>query len=590
MRTVIVIILSLTIPASAYVAGCRQDGRSARTAAFPKASEIDNIARAPQDDPGKPPVIPPAPIDRSILNLPEQPQRTTMARLNAVEDHSRQIAGSQPPAGLFTLPSQDTRLAQAPTPEEFRSAPAALTPIPSAREFWSKPLASGRPVQPVAVPADVSAMMPSQPQPVLAPPSIPASAASQFMPPPGTKLLPPEDVPGVFDAVHTSFRTGSPPERTTTATRFPAPGGDALGAPLPSSQQGPVRLDLSGLVGRGRVSETLSGQSHANAAMGGGRHAAETMICAPQPVLIPVAQSIPGAPVYEPLPEPMTLDEYNSLMEHEQRLMAGAPMEAKAVGFIPDPPAAKPAAMPAPLPLPGTSTEPAKKSAIPFLPIPDFKGTAAKDAPPPLPTPLDPPAAANPRLATLLDSSAVREALAPLPDISGSAAKSARAEGVGIPEKAEQTERTEKAESMPMLPLLLPPPAAPVVAEPEPLAEALSSPGLTAAKTSLLHPVASLDEQARTEVSNRDLFRMDFWDQKPAAPVTLDDAAAEQPAQAKPEPEAAPEKPAAPQEPSVDAPKPAAPQKVKLTPIRSRARSEELGKIDAATEVPPLRF
>ncbi|MCD8351482.1 MAG: hypothetical protein LUC93_12820 [Planctomycetaceae bacterium] len=573
MRTVIVIILSLTIPASAYVAGCRQDNTSARTAAFPKASEIDNIARAPQSDPGKPPVIPPAPIDRSIMNLPDQPGRTTMARINAVEDQSRQIAGSQPPAGLFTLPSNDTRLAQAPSPQDFRSAPAALAPIPSAREFWSKPLASGRPVQPVAVPSDVSAMMPSQPQPVLAPPSMPASAASQFMPPPGTRLLPPEDVPGVFDATHTSFRTGSPPERMTTATRFPAPGGDALGAPLPSSQHGagPVRLDLSGLVGRGRVSETLSGPSQANAAMGAPRHAAETMIGAPQPVMIPIAQSIPGSPVYEPLPEPMSLNDYNTLMEHEQRLMAGAPLEARAASFIPDAPAAKPTTMPAPLPLPDATTEPSKKSAIPFLPIPDFKATAATNSPPPLPTPLDPPAAVNPRLATLLDSSAVREALAPLPDLSGAGSKAAV---------------MDKPESMPMIP---PPPSAPQsAAKPEPIAEALPSPELTAAKTALLQPMPSLDEPAKTaEVSNRDLFRMDFWDQKPGAPVTLDDAEPHQPAEAKREAEAQPQaKPAE----TVDAPKPAAPQKVKLTPIRSRARSEELGKIDAATEVPPLRF
>ncbi len=575
VRTVILIILSLTIPASVYVAGCRQDARTARNAAFPKASEIDNIARAPQADPAKPPVIPPAPIDRSIMNLPEQPQRTTMARLNAVEDQSRQIAGSQPPAGLFTLPANDTRLAQAPTPQDFRSAPAALAPIPSAREFWSKPLASGKPVQPVAVPADVSAMMPSQPQPVLAPPSIPASAAPGFMPPPGTRLLPPEDVPGVFDATQTSFRTGSPPERMTTATRFPAPGGDALGAPLPSSQPaaGPVRLDLSGIVGGGKVSETLSGPSRANTAAAGQRHAAETMIGSPQPVLVPVAQSIPGAPVYEPLPEPMSLDDYNTLMEHEQRLMAGAPLEAKGTSFIPAPPAAKPTAMPAPLS--GDTTEPSKKSAIPFLPIPDFAKTSASNASPPLPAPLDPPAAANPRLATLLDSSAVREALAPLPVLSGAG------------DKAELTEKND------MPPLLPPPGGPPIAAKPEPIAEALPSPELTAAKTALLQPMPSLDEPAKsgTELSDRDLFRMDFWDQKPGAPVSIADADTQKPAEATRGTEAQPQtKAEAKPQTAADAPKAAAPQKVKLTPIRSRARTQELGKIDAATEVPPLRF
>lgn len=524
MRTLIVVILTLTIPASAYIAGCRQDRTAA---AFPKSKELDKLARAPQDDSSRPPSIPPAPIDRSIMNLPEQPQRTTMARINAVDDQSRQIAGSRPPAGMFTLPESDTRLASS-SPVSHQAAPAALTPIPSAREFWSKQAPTqGRAVTSLDLPADVSAMMPSQPQPVLAPPSAPQSAASSFMPPPGAKLLPVESVPGVFDATNTSFRSGGPPERMSEA-RFPAPGGDALGAPLPSSQavsQGPVQLDFGGLT------QTAS------------RH------FQPEPQPFPIVQSIPGAPVYEPLPEPIPLEQYNRMVEPDQRRTAKAAPDLP-FADMPPPPEARPApareemppaAMPAPLPPPGPNAEPSRKSAIPLLPIPDFKPTPAK----PAPTPLDPPAVTNPRLATLLDSNAVREALAPLPDIAGTAAR-------------------------PVPPPIVAPPHPPAakaapVALPTPMPAPLPSPELTAAKTALLGPVEPLD------VPSRDLFRMDL----PAAPAKQVEAER-------------PSKPAA--IVTMAEEKTAPPQKVKLTPIRSRPRSEEIGKIDAATEVPPLRF
>lgn len=539
MRTLIVLILTLTIPASAYIAGCRQDRTAA---AFPKAKELDKLAKAPQDDSSRPPSIPPAPIDRSILNLPEQPQRTTMARINAVDDQSRQLAGSRPPAGMFTLPESDTRLAQS-SPVSHQSAPAALTPIPSAREFWSKQAPTqGRAVTPLDVPADVSAMMPSQPQPVLAPPSAPQSAASSFMQPPGTKLLPVESVPGVFDATNTSFRSGGPPERMSEA-RFPAPGGDALGAPLPSSQavSGPLQLDLGGLIAPGQPTQTAA------------RH------FQPEYQPLPIVQSIPGSPVYEPLPEPIPLEQYNRMVEPDQRRTATA---APRLQFEPLPPApeARPApareempaaVMPAPLPLPGPNAEPARKSAIPLLPIPDFKPAPAK----PAPTPMDPPAVTNPRLATLLDSRAVREALAPLPDIAGtgSAAKI-------VPPPVAVPPQPPAAKAVP-------------VALPTPMPAPLPSPELTAAKTALLNPVEPLDDPAKSvrDVPSRDLFRMDL----PAAPAKQ--AEAERPS-----------KPAATVMMAEE--KPAAPQKVKLTPIRSRQRSDELGKIDAATEVPPLRF
>lgn len=565
MRKLIVVILASIIPASIYIAGCRQD----RTAAFPKSPEMAALAKTPESaDPTKPPVIPAAPIDKSIMNMPTQPN-ATLARANAVQDKSRKLAGSQPPEGLFTLPGETT-LAQAPqSPRDYQAAPAAITPIPSGREFWSRPAnAPMRTSRPINVPEDVSAMMPASSEPIMAPPSYYNSPAPSYAPPPGAKLLPPEAVPGIFDAAEPlSYSSGG---GQTAPVRFESRGGDALGAPPPSSQTtmrrtrqtrkrpseaGPIRLDLDGLLGARRPSEVMMSSSVAH-----------------EPAPVAVVRSIPGAPVYEPLPEPIPIEEYYAMMAREngvvQTATFAAPVSVVEPKEVKQPAAKKSGGVPF-LPIPDVKTPTAKKSEeVPAsLPLPVVASAPKRmEAPAMPPTPLEPPTSVNPKLATLLDSNAVREALAPLPDIS-TVAKT-KAPGKSAP-----------------------------IALPPPVADVLPSPELTAAKTVLMNAVEPLEESGKGSgpgMSKRDFFRTDFWEKPSAALKVAEESLESKPVEKVELPDLKlPEMmPATPLwvddvekkvEKKVE--KASEPRKVKLTPIR-----RELGKIDAETEVPPLRF
>ncbi len=109
MRTFIVIVVASLIPVGMWTAGCRQDNRQA---AFPKTPEMKGLAKAEVSSRAAeaPPVIPPAPIDRDILNLPEN---AALARVNAVNDRANQIAKPKTPEGLFTLPDNQDHFAMA---------------------------------------------------------------------------------------------------------------------------------------------------------------------------------------------------------------------------------------------------------------------------------------------------------------------------------------------------------------------------------------------------------------------------------------------------------------------------------------------
>lgn len=575
MRKFLVIVAAALVPVGMWTAGCRQDSRQA---AFPKTAEMKSLAKAAEkESPTTPPMIAAAPIDRDILNLPETP---VMARINAVNDRSNQLARPKAPEGLFTLPDNGDHFAMAAPDYEIQAAPAAITPIPSAREFWSRPAAPLK-RRPMDVPSDIAAMAgPAQVDPVVAPPApyfapMPAAPEGQFMSV--------EDVPGVFMGDSPiSMRSGSPPAR---GQRFDGLiNGAALGAAPSSSKRGFAEEAFA---------SRQPSESHAPAAY------IDRSI---------VVRSIPGD--YEPLPEPIPLDVYNAALAREQGL---ADPFVTGVGFV-APESAKP-----------------RRS---LLPIPDFMpappGSAKKFASakaaamqaPALPREsYDVPASrADQEKGPSFGSNDIRQALAPLPDISSVARTPAR--------------KTDAGKKAP--PLSMPPPM------PEPM----PSPEMTAAKNSLINLEALDGDDDAPGATDRDFFRTDFWERKSpgakpdfdlelpepksvAKPMAMPTNRAARPAQVttakKPPAKAAPAKKAVKREeeefakltpetpmwvddlPETTAAinpvllettqekekpagaKPAAPQKVKLQPMR-KARESELGHIDSATEVPPLRF
>jgi hypothetical protein len=545
VRTFIVVVVASLIPAGMWVAGCRQDTRQA---AFPNSSEIESLARAPESaSPTTPPVIHAAPIDRSILNLPEAP---TMARVNAVNDRSRQIARSKTPDELFTLPGEEDRYAMAaPAPYEAAAAPAAITPIPSAREFWSRPVAQVEQRRPAGIPSDIAAMAAPAPigggggsrailppAPFLAP--IPSNEGGQFIP---------EDVPGVFmGGQPLSMRRGSPP---TDQPRFSgrSRSSDAQGAALLSSsatasmpeQGGLFTLDISGLVGAspGREMET------------------ESRAAVPAIDRTIVVQSIPGD--YEPLPEPVPLAEYTAAkLKEMQSSDFAAPAPAPASVSVPVPAAAGAIAAP-------------PVSAAPAAPV-SFNALTAQ---PPIPARKANSVPSSPALSKAGD---IASALAPLPNI-------ADADAIAV-----QTPSRTKAP----------------VALPSPVPEPMQTPELAAAKTALKRlddpdDMDSLRHDSGREpeiASNRDVFRMDFQKQGPDSapkakqsprsmeetPLWMDDIIPEIREPAKEAVNVVSKKREKP------ASRPSAPKKIKLHPVRKA--DSGMGRIDSAAEAPPLRF
>ncbi len=202
MRKFIIIVVASLVPVGMWTAGCRQNNKQA---AFPKTSEMKGLAKkTDKKNSNLPPEIPPAPIDRDILNLPES---ATLARVQALDDRTNVLTKTSPDAGLFTLPDEKYRIAQAEPIHEPVSG--AITPVQEKREFWSKPTAPrGR--SGAHGHADVSAMAPAAygenyfgdasgggGESLL---FIPAPSEPDAAPQPrtGKKLLPPEDVPGIF--------------------------------------------------------------------------------------------------------------------------------------------------------------------------------------------------------------------------------------------------------------------------------------------------------------------------------------------------------------------------------------------------------
>ncbi|MCC8166436.1 MAG: hypothetical protein LIQ31_09855 [Planctomycetes bacterium] len=249
MRRFLVIVVASLVPVGMWTAGCRQE----RQAAFPNSPEMASLAKsgagrtAEAESPTTPPEIPPAPIDRSVMHLADS---SVLARVQAVSDRADQLAGPTPDDGLFTLPDLSRDMASAPVIAPVPAAPGAASamparsgPLPSGREFWSKPVAA-RNDRPVQAPADISAMAPSAaPDYIATPPSHYQAPAAPAMPgtPTGSRLLPPEDVPGVFLFDDTPISSlHSPPASRHSGLGLP--GGDALSAPPLSSNASASRL------------------------------------------------------------------------------------------------------------------------------------------------------------------------------------------------------------------------------------------------------------------------------------------------------------------------------------------------------------
>lgn len=581
MRKLILIIALIVVPLGIWTAGCRNDNRQA---AFPKTPEMKALAKsAERASPTTPPNIPAKPIDREILNLPE---RDTMARVQAVNDRSNQMAGNS--GGLFTLPEEQNYMASAysaPTysPSDIQAAPNAITPVPSAREFWSKPAKPLRTSRPVNVPEDISAMAaPADDQ--LIPPS---SYMAPSMPG-GRQFLPPEDLPGVYSGHDAALPDAPPPASGWIGKRNDK--GDALGAPPLSSagprprgrantrnrdnrsretasrdgrksaettQKGPLKLDLDVLLGP--PSQTAAAPAHA---------------LAPAPVYGSPMDVLPGAPVvsgvglsgYEPLPEPMPIEEYRAMKARDQQPASASRhnwYSAESASTYSDqftlPPmpsmvSASPNPMPADMMIPAPAAMAGKRQAA-TASAPKKAGTAGVSS---------------------RQSGDATSALAPLPDIT-------------VPSKRPVDSSAVRANQVSM---------------PAPMPEPLPTPEMAAARNALLDFTPEAMDEAFAEMNKNDYFKSDFWDQKPTPGKKASGSTPMLPELNEPM-----AKPSAPpivemEEPEMPAssffgslerkvePASAEPQKVTLKPMRNaRIRAiPELEEIDSATDVPPLKF
>lgn len=598
MRKLILIIALTMVPLGIWTAGCRNENRQA---AFPNTPEMKSLARSSEkDNPTAAPVIPPKPIDREILNLPEN---DTFARVQAVNDRANQYAAKEPGHGMFTLPEEKNYVASAfsaPTYNqgEIQAAPAAMIPVPSAREFWSKPATrrgnNGR----VDVPADVSAMAaPGANDDRMIPPAPFAAPATPAL---DNFILPPDDMPGVFMVGEDNAPNDNPPPSRGWFGMLRRNKGDALGAPPASSrrqaaparpraevtERGPMKLDIGKLLGSSTPASapalepapTLASAPMPEALLAEQRFAAS----APEafPPIAPGARIVSSVGMnFEPLPEPIPLEQYNAM---KKRDLSATPAKRSATQpelHKPESAMKRADAASAPvLPLPAAliSTAPA---------IPEL--TEAKVAVEKQPAKMD--AAAIPGAAEFAN---MEKALEPLPDIAS------------LGPTPSKTSMKGK-----------------VVAMPEPMPAPMPTPEAAAAKAALLEFSPEAMDEAFAELNKNEFFKTDFWEPAAKTPGKTDakkDAAQERKFPALPslpelsepaeltipaappiiEPErqskqepvlsglealtelASPEKKSAPAEP----------RKVRLQPVRKVRAIPELDQIDSATEVPPLRF
>ncbi len=653
MRKFIIIVVASLVPVGMWTAGCRQNNKQA---AFPKTSEMKALAKnTEKKNSNLPPEIPPAPIDRDILNLPEN---ATLARVQALDDRTNVLAKSSPDAGLFTLPEEKYRIAQAEPVHE--SVPGSLTSGQEKRGFWSKSTpARGR--TGAKTHDDVSAMAPAASDAHYFD-DLSGGGTLQFIPAPSEaeaapeplkhrKLLPPEDVPGIFlgddqplssrhrgrasapnretaglagsDALGASpFLSGaqanprrsaqrkkaltSPGELSArdfgardTASRTRAPrktaarkmldrdraavreiyrhepetfadGYSLASAPaspvrasrdLPSgasvvsdvsagapSGAGPLRLDLSGLMGAksSPVSEApLAGAGPAAARTLAGVSALDTPmynaplpagpLLFPEPGLPEVAVSpvsLAGSAAFGGAPHPVA----DSLSDNASASAAGA-----GVGL----------AGPAPLPmdeglaksLASAETRPASRPASADLkqalaPLPDLSSPAAvrqrREAlqSPPIMTAKRPDAALAAGTAASAGTAQPSGAL-PVSEKKPAAAKAADIVKSPEPEAEKQLAMQKIPDAAPVSNPVKPAgkagnSAAPPLSMPAPVLSPLPTPELAAAKAALMEPL--LDSPAKpAPLSNREFFKTDFWENKTASSPSLQPSEAKLP-------------------------------------------------------------
>ncbi len=497
MRKFILILALVTVPFGIWTAGCRNDNRQA---AFPTTPEMNALSKNAGKTGDDAPAIPNKAIDRNILNLPEN---DTLARVQAANDRASQYAAEKAAHGLFTLPGEDNYTPSAfsaPAAAQDRAQsvlPAAAVPMPSAREFWSKPVATapgtgGTPSE------DISAMVP----PALpAMPALPGKTPGKRSPQrPRAEITERAPVPPEIARMPETFGT-PPPAPSSAFAAFP---------PIPA---GARIVSSAGLEG------------------------------------------------FEPLPEPIPLEQYTALPRGET---ASAPKG----GFLTRPAPEKRAAqtetpllpLPAALlsapgePRPKTEATPASAAARAFGSAPAAPPLLAPEAPVAfLPPPVRP---------------AAPEGVKPMPKF---------AELEPTPEKSS----LKGTASLPV-----------------PAQEALPTPEETALKAD---PVAFSPEamdEAFTDLKKSDFFKTDFWN--PAAKPLLKTEAKKTATAPSATDGGIPEltdpgeavfsvKPPA-AKPSTMKPPAAEPEKITLRPVRKTRAVPELEQIDSQTEVPPLKF
>ncbi|MDR1533523.1 MAG: hypothetical protein LBU64_00260 [Planctomycetota bacterium] len=188
MGKIILIVALALAPLALWVAGCRDNGR---TAGFPRGPEVGRLARSSGRSEREIPRVS-DPIDSEVSYAPD-PQ--TFARIQAVVDREARLSSRDARPGLFVLPREDfpELAAGSPNPDGrlFQSSPAI--PRPGSSD-WSG-----------SVPSDLSAMAP--PRFIPGPGLPPAAMASPEFPEPELQLL---DIPGVFLGIESQSSRSEP--------------------------------------------------------------------------------------------------------------------------------------------------------------------------------------------------------------------------------------------------------------------------------------------------------------------------------------------------------------------------------------------
>jgi hypothetical protein len=551
------------------------------------------------------PMIPEKPIDREILHYSDN---GALARVQAANDRANLYASERAGRGLFTLPEEKNYVANA-SPAmrdagsragERNAENAEMTvPPPSAREFWSRPVATRDSGKAAAnVPEDVSAMAgPARRGDDAVNPPAPTRAPARSVR--DNFILPPDDMPGVFMAGEEE-PTEAPPARARRNWfgMLRRDKGDALGAPPASSrdgasasaagprpraevtQRGPMLLNIDKLVGMNADAPTTAAVSTAPSSSMPRRELAEQRFAAIAteafPPIAPGARIVSSEGMnFEPLPEPIPLAKFNSMVLKE--------LEAGPAVAVTSTAAARATARRENARKPATRSKQtahdAGLNAAPVLPLPaalirsggDFAPKAGKPAAAPaIPELTETKTAA--KIPGAVEFAKVEKALAPLPDLAAMAPAPTKT--------AAKAGRKDKV----------------VVAMPAPMPDALPTPEAAAAKAALLEFSPEAMDEAFAELNKSDFFKTDFWD--PAAKTQRKaDASAPQsatlpalpelidPAGAKTETLPIPMPP-----PFFDEEKSEEPQKITLQPVRKTRMIPELEEIDSATEVPPLKF